>query len=309
MFRKVSIKILLSVFVVLLAIVVLVKIIDTKKGDRTFRNELVKVNADDITSILLSPKITAGKVITLKKENDSWKVISPEGEVFTADKNAASNLIAELNRMKPESVVATSKEKWGQFEVTDSLGTNVKLLKGNDVIADIYIGKFSFSQPRKMTSYVRLAGDKEVYGVNGFLSMTFNRDLDSFRDKTVISSSAGDWAKLSFSYPADSSFTLAKVENDWQVNGISADSASVANYLSSITHLSGHTFAKEKPLVDASHILKIEGNNMMPPVEIKGYYLGGGQIVIESNQNPGTYFDGGELASKLFPPKSKFIMK
>ncbi|VAW12985.1 hypothetical protein MNBD_BACTEROID01-1608 [hydrothermal vent metagenome] len=307
MFRKVSIKILLSVFVILLVMVVLVKIIDTQKGDRTFRNELVKVNAGDITSILLSPKITAGKVITLKKEGDSWKVISPEGEIFNADKNAASNLIAELNRIKPESVVATSKEKWGQFEVTDSLGTNVKLLKGDDVIADIYIGKFSFSQPRKMTSYVRLAGDKEVYGVNGFLSMTFNRDLDSFRDKTVISSSTGDWVKLSFSYPADSSFTLVKIENDWQVNGASADSASVATYLGSIAHLNESAFAKEEPSVAASHILKIEGDNMMPPVEIKGYYLGGGQIVIESNQNPGTYFESGELASKLFPPRSKFM--
>ena len=307
MFRKVKIKILLSVFVVLLALVVLVQIIDARKGDRTFKKELVNVNADDVTSIQIAPKISGGEVITLKKDNDNWKVVSKDGEVYGADKGVASNLINTLNRIKPESLVTASKDKWKQYDVTDSLGTNVKLLKGSDVLADVYVGKFSFSQPRKMTSYVRLASDKEVYGVDGFLSMTFNRELDSFRDKTVISSSKIDWVKLQYTYPADSSFTLAKMGDKWQVDGVAADSASVASYLSTLAHVTGSEFAETKPSGTATHILRIEGNNMMTPVEVKGYYQDTENIIVESNQNPGAYFDGKNLMEKLFPPKRKFF--
>ena len=60
----------------------------------------------------------------------------------------SGTLISALNNMKPESVVATNKDRWPMFEVTDSLGTRVKLFSGDNLLADVVIGKFSFSQPR-----------------------------------------------------------------------------------------------------------------------------------------------------------------
>jgi len=231
------------------------------------------------------------------------------GKKYRADQSMPGSMVSQLNGLKPESVVATEKDRWEQFEVTDSLGTRVKLFNGTDLLADVVLGKFSFSQPRKMNTYVRLADDKEIYGVDGMIGMSFNRNLDSFRDKTIIKSTKTDWVKLTYSYPADSSFTLEKVNDKWMIGGMAADSASVAKYINSIARLTESKFAETKPVSSVTHRLKIEGNNMMAPVEITGFYIDGENFVVESSQNQGTFFNNPETAKKLFVPKQQFINK
>ena len=299
MFRKINNKLLVTVFVILLAIVVLVEFTDSRKGNRTFKSDLVEVVTEDITSIEIYPKAAYGKQIKLFRENDNWKVES-DGKKYNADPNTAVRMITELNSLKPKSVVATNKENWGKFEVTDSLGTEVKLLKGTEILADVIIGKFSYQDQRNMTSYVRLADDKEVYGVDGMLAMSFNRNLNSFRDRTIIKSNKADWTKLTFSYPADSSFVLEKKGEKWMIGEMETDSASVVKYFNQIASLSDGSFTDEKPAISATHRLTIEGNNMMPKIEITGFYTDPDNFVLESIQNPDTWFNSKTSAEKVF---------
>ncbi len=308
MYRKINIKLLAGVFVVLLVVAVMVEMIDMRKGNRTFKQDLVNVNADDVTAIEVNAKSAAGKPVTLKKENDVWKV-EADGKTYRADQSVASSMMAQLNGMKPKSLVTNDKDRWDEFEVTDSLGTRVKLFNGKDLLADVIFGKFSYSQPQTMTSYVRLAGDKDVYGVNGMLGMSFNRNVNSFRDRTLISSNTANWKKLTFTYPADSSFTLEKVNNKWMINGMAADSASVVRYFNSIARLDDSKFAATDPTGAPTHTLKIEGNNNMQPVEINGYYTDADNFVLATSQNKGTYFNDPETAKKIFIPNGKLLKK
>ena len=308
MYRKINIKLLAGIFVVLLVVAVMVEMIDMRKGNRTFKQDLVNVNADDVTAIEVNAKSAAGKPVTLKKENDVWKV-EADGKTYRADQSVASSMMAQLNGMKPKSLVTNDKDRWDEFEVTDSLGTRVKLFNGKDLLADVIFGKFSYSQPQTMTSYVRLAGDKDVYGVNGMLGMSFNRNVNSFRDRTLISSNIANWKKLTFTYPADSSFTLEKINNKWMINGVAADSASVVRYFNSIARLDDSKFAATDPTGQPTHTLKIEGNNNMQPVEITGYYTDAVNFVLGTSQNQGTYFNDPETAKKIFIPKRKLLKK
>ncbi len=307
MYRKLNIKILAIIFSILLGIVVLTELADSRKGGRTFREDLVDVNPEEVTSIEISPKVEGNKVLKLFKENDLWFVESGDKR-YRADQSLPSSMINELNTIKPESVVATGEERREQYEVSDSLGTSVKLFGGSELLADLIIGKFSFSQPRKMTSYIRLEGDDVIYGVNGMLGMSFNRDIDSFRDRTVIQSNISDWSRLVYKYPADSSFTLEKSAEGWAVNGQPADSASVAEYFSSIGNLTDSRFTEMTSAIStATHSLVIEGNNNMEKVEVTGYYQENGTFLIESSQNKGTLFESSELAGKIFISPSEFI--
>ncbi|NLO04006.1 MAG: DUF4340 domain-containing protein [Bacteroidales bacterium] len=306
MYRKLNIKILAIIFSILMIVVVLTEMADSRKGGRTFREELVDVSPDEVTSLEISPKVEGNKVIKLLKENDSWFVESGDKR-HRADPSLPSAMINELNSMKPESVVATGDERRVQYEVTDSLGTRVKLFSGNNLLADLIIGKFSFSQPQKMTSYIRLEGDKVIYGVDGMLGMSFNRNVDSFRDKTVIKSNSSDWSRLVYKYPADSSFTLEKAAEGWTVNGQPADSASVAEYFSAIRNLSDSRFAENKTGMSVTHSLLIEGNNDMEKVEINGYYQEDGVFMVESSQNRGNIFESTELAEKIFISSSSLL--
>jgi hypothetical protein len=306
MYRKLNIKILAIIFTVLLLVVVLTEMADLRKGGRTFRENLVDVNTDEVTAFEISPKVEGNKVIKLIRENDLW-FVELDDERYRADQSLPSSMISELNSLKPESVVATGDERHEQYEVTDSLGTRVRLFSGSNLLADLIIGKFSFSQPQKMTSYVRLGDDDVIYGVDGMLGMSFNRDLDSFRDRTVIKSNSSDWNRLVFSYPADSSFTLEKAGEGWTAGGQPADSASVAKYFNSLQNLTDSRFAESKANISATHKLVIEGNNSMEPIEITGYCPGDGSFIIESSHNKGNVFESSELAEKIFISSSELL--
>jgi len=306
MYRKLNRKILAAIFVVLLAIVVLVELADFRKGGRTFREDLVEVETDRVTSMEIFPKVTGGEVIRLTRQDEMWFVESGDKR-YNADNSLVVSMINELNRARPESVVATDKSRWEQYEVTDSLGTQVKLYSGTELLAGLVIGKFSFSQPRKMTSYVRMADEDEVYGVDGMLGMSFNRNVNSFRDRTVISSSSADWRKLTFLYPADSSFVLGNTGDGWFIGSQPADSASIAEYFSSVSNLDHGQFAEDEPVINVTHNLVIEGNNEMQPIEINGYYVDEENFIVESSQNKGSFFKSKELADKIFVSQDKFI--
>ncbi len=306
MYRRISIPLLASVFAVLLAIVALTELTDFRKGNRTFKKDLVEVDAATVTAIEIYPKAAEGKKILLSKQNDVWQVES-EGKKYLADPSLAESLISDLNQMKPESVASSEKERWEQYQVTDSLGTRVKLLNGTNLLTDLYVGKFSYSQSGKMTSYVRMAEDNNVFGVDGMLGISFNRNLNSFRNKRVIQSSSADWRKLAFNYPADSSFTLEKANDKWIIGDKTADSASVAKYFETISNLTESSFTAGKPGTEPTHRLKIEGNNSMEPVGITGYYFSPDSVVMESSQNQGNYFNSADLAKKVFVPSSSFF--
>lgn len=308
MYRKTSIKVLTTIFSVLLAVVVLVGIIDSRKSGRTFRSELVNVNKGDVTAIEVFPRAANGERILLVKEDSLWKV-EANGKKFPADQVLAGSMVDELNGLKPERVAATGKSRWNQYEVSDSLATKVRLLKGKEVLTELFLGKFTYSREGKMATYLRLASDNRVYGVDGMTGMTFNRNVNAFRDKTVIRSAVSDWVRLTFTCPADSSFTLQKVNDKWMIDNSPVDLASVASYLSSVANLTETGFAETLPSGVPTHRLLIEGNNQMQPIQISGYPGGENSIVIESSQNRGNYFNSPELVKKVFISKGSLLKK
>jgi len=306
MFRKINQKTILILFAVLLVLVIGVTIIDKQKHERTFKNELVEVNADEVTGILIYPRSKKGGKIKIEKDNDSWFVVKDDKK-YPADKNAASSVIGELNRMKPESVASTSEKHWNQYEVTDSLGTKVLLENNNKKLAEIIIGKMSFSQTRQATSYVRLEGDKVVYGVEGYLAMSFNRNADAFRDKTVASVNNADLTRLTLTNPDDGTFVIEKSDKKWMIGSAPADSAAVAGFLADLQNLKHSVFTDEEPAGTPLYELKIEGNNMPETVDLSGFATLNDKIIVTSSQNKGNNFDGEKLKDKIFPPKSKFL--
>jgi hypothetical protein len=306
MFRKVSLKTLTILFASLLLIVILVSLADHKKGNRSFKGNLIEYQPDQISKILVYPKVMQREKVELVKENDQW-MLTANNKKFRADQNLIQSIINGLNGLTPESIVSGKKDRWKNYEVTDSLGTHVQLLSGEEVKADLVLGKVSYSA-QGGKSYVRLTDDNTVYRINGSQASEVNRDINGFKDKTVISSSQSDWEKLTFSYPADSSFVLAKNGDKWEISGQPADSAEVARFLNAASRINHYQLARNDPQGTNHFRLFIEGSKLSSPIEILGYQ-NEDQFVLASSQNPGTYFEGKTLKEKLFPSQLKFIKK
>jgi hypothetical protein len=322
MFKKINIKWLAVVFVLLLAVVVLVTLIDNKSTinqNRTFNSQLTDFDTSKVNSLIIYPKSKKEKIQLIKTGKD-WNIAIGK-KSYTAEENAVKGMLNSLFALKATRIAARYKSQWNEFEVSDSSATHVQLMADKKTVADIYIGKFSYKQPENanpymqqrgtMTSYVRVAGDDEVYAVEGILAMAFNREANDFRNHTLIKSQKENLTKLNFSSPGGS-FNLIKKGKSWMVDGLIADSATVASYLSSVAWLSNSNFIDESLIESNSpdYELTIEGDNMPQPIKIKAFRADTANVyALNSSLNEGSYFSAkaSGLMDKIFVDKSKFF--
>jgi hypothetical protein len=305
MFRRISIKSILTLFVVLLVLFVLVKVMDSRQGERTFPEVLVEIDAESVTRITIIPRILRGQPVDLIREEDRW-MVETQGKRYNANPSLPGSMIDELNHMKLLNLAGIGKEQWEEYEVTDSLGTRVQVYADSEKVSDVWIGKFTY-QTQQITSYVRLADEKEVYGVEGFLPMTFNREANTFRDQTVIKSDKRNWSRLQFTYADEPSFVLTRMEDQWMVDNQPADSTAVADYFSKIANLTHSGFTDRNPSGKPTCSLLIEGNNQMTPVRLEGFRQNEQEMILTTSQNEGSYFSHPELVEKIFVSREDLL--
>jgi len=293
------------VFVVLAVITALVFLTDTGKKERTFRKELVAIDTAKVNEIIIYPKSQKGKDVKLIKETDGWKVVLDNGKKAPVAKNKVKGIFEQLLSVKPNRLVAREKEKWSAYEV-DSTATRVVIMENGKKTLDLVIGRFNFKQPRSMSTYVRLFNDNDVYEVDGFLSMSFNRSANDFRNNVVINDDYKKWKRLIFDYPADSSFQMTKVKNRWTAGVEILDSAKTEQYLRKIAHINNSKFddgVNPEQLDKPAYKLTIEGESGKN-ITVSAY-VDSSKSLVTSSQNPGTFFNDKKLVEKIFVGLSK----
>ncbi|MBI5008337.1 MAG: DUF4340 domain-containing protein, partial [Bacteroidia bacterium] len=262
---------------VILVFTVLVKI---PRESATIKDRIVEFDSTKAGRIILYPKPTIGKAFEVFKDNGIWKV-QQDNIVSASRKMEVENIMSEILSIKPQNLVSKSKSKWIDFEVTDSTGTRIRIQdsKGRD-LADLIVGRFTFKQADNQlsmygrnniqgTSYVRVNGENEVYGIDGFLSLSFNRSFNDWRDNTLAE----------------------------------------FNKLTSLSNVDGQEFNDTyKPDANPDYQLMIEGNNLLN-INVKCYRQKDGTFIINSSLNPGIFFsskaDG--VFNRVFKSKKDLI--
>jgi hypothetical protein len=310
MSKKKNNRALLIVFVVLLVAVGANELMKASKGDRSFRKEIIETEANDITKISIFPKNSGNRKVDVYLEDTVWK-LKFDDKLFAADQDMIKGIMDELATMVPDQLVSNRKDLWGEYDITDSLGVKVIVYGKKKDKTELTLGRFTYNQAtRKPTTYVRVDNEKEVYAVEGYLSMTFNREINSLRDKNLFRCNQNDLRQITFNYPADSSFTVTKEGNSWLMNGVPVDSTRMAGYLSTVSYLVGGEFRDDfTPAMATAEPLKVilTGENMKP-VEIKAYRDDQGTI-LNSSENSTTFFAGdqSQLYLRIFQGKGYFF--
>lgn len=313
MFKKLNNKRLSVLFLGLLALVVLVAIMDNIKGGRSFTDNLVPADTSNVTKVAIMAAQGANELI-IENVGGQWKAGSGE-KMYAANMNKVNSILNLLTRMKPTGVVADNKDLWGEYNVTDSAGVKVKVYEGKKVVADLIIGRFNYkpsNNPYNRTgtfkTYVRPRKDKKVYAVNEMLTMEFSSDLNAYRNNSLTKVNPEDISKVSFVYPSDSSFVLEKNNGKWMLNGLLADSAAVANYISGFRNKTHSFFIEDKPAKPAQYKITIEGNNIVNPIILSSTNIEE-KMAVMTSQNLEAVFDGDKSAlfSNLFARKQQFI--
>lgn len=306
MSKKMNNTWLVIILAVLAVILVLTKLIKEPREQSTLKTDLIAIDTSKVSKILMNKGVNKDNTIEFDRKGDTWTV--SQGAITSKEeKGSANGIIESLVTVKPQRLVATSKSKWNDYELTDSTATEITFMNNdNKTMGSIMIGKFTYNQPSNSyaaygrggysgTSYVRIPGENNVYAVEGFLSMMLRRNFNSWRDKTFTTADRKDITKVTFSYPADSSFVLSYKDSTWYAADNRADSLKTSEYLGRLSSSQGATFKDQyTPDQPPVYSLKIEGNNMQP-INIACYPGNGAdEYIMHSSQNPDIYFESGK---------------
>jgi hypothetical protein len=120
-----------------------------------------------------------GAKVVLKKEGDEWKVVEPLKA--KANTSNVDGLLDNLKALSLTEVVSDSADTYAQYGVSDTTAVHVIANKGADVVADLYFGHGG-SRGQMM----RIAGKTGVYGVKGYSSYIYTREVKQWRDMLLM---------------------------------------------------------------------------------------------------------------------------
>lgn len=319
MSNKFDNNILLYIFIALIIVFAGVKLYQTKFTENTLNVKLVDIDTAKVTKLSIYPLCEGRNEIKFYKEGKDWKI--NKGKIIAdPEANALQSLLTMLIDIKTQRLASRDKSKWVEFNLTDTAATRAKVYEGNKTTLDILIGKFTYQQSNnaynKMygggvtgTTYVRLTGENEIFAVDGFLTFSFNRQFNTFRNQVLARFDKPNVNKISFRYPGDSSFIITLADKHWMLGDQKADSAKVAEYLNSLAYKNASSFDDSYiPSVNPQCQVTVEGKDMKT-VTIDAYIRGIDDYILNSNQNSKSWFSSNYkgLFSEVFKNKKNFF--
>lgn len=274
-----------------LGLLFLVTQLFNQKKERSFKSEFLALDTSSISKMVLHPQADGHKEIQLEKVGDRWTAQQGSLKVPVSP-GSLNGLLNELASIRVKSIATRSKDRWAEYEIGDSTGSRVEVFSGNKKLADFYSGKFGFNpQGNSMISYVRSAGEEEVYAIDGFQSMTFNTSFSNFRDKTLLDIEVNQVTGIRSDFQG-LIHSLIKDSSKWVLDDRPGpDSASVATYLNSIQRLNGTAFLDGfSPSGPPSYGFEI--NTGAATVNLKVYPHPDSlkPFILHSTANPDAYF-------------------
>ena len=315
--KKINNKVLVIGLAVLVGIFVVSKLFRSPKLESNIRKELVGLDTADITEVRMTSSGDQPRTIKLIKEKDKW-MVTQDDKSYPADKSVVSNLVSTVASLNAERMVSRKQDKWDSFSV-DEKSTVVSVYEDGNKAAEFRVGKTGFNQSRgaggfgqqgqgiEAYTYVRMADEDEVYSVNGFLEATFNRGVNDLRDKSFLRFSSDDVTKVTFTYPADSSFVLEKRDTVWFVAGRMADEGKVTNYLREISLKSETSFA-DGFIAPITPTVKLQIDGGSGPIATVEGWKQDSAWYLRSSRQPDVFFLNNDqnAINRMFVGQSKF---
>ncbi len=303
-------KVLLLILVGLLAIYGLSKVL-SGSGESSFNPEFIKVDAEEVSQVVIHAKSDNQEETTLTKGEKGW-ALSKDGRTYPSSQEAVDNLLSTLGSIKTSFIAAKSAEKWAEYELEDGSTSHITVYGGSKVLTDFHIGKFTVNQQaQQITSFFRVAGSDNVYAVIGMEGMMLGQGSNSYRDKSLLNLEIGNIESLKLE--GDVAYQVTKSGENWLLdNSTPLDTNTVKDFLLNLLSMSGDALMDGFDEVLNNNLLlktlTINGSNMVEPVTVRCWKVEDDEkpFVIQSNQNPTSYFasDSTRLFTRLFKPIS-----
>lgn len=283
----------------LIVVYLIVEWTNSSSRSTSYREVLVEIDTAKVTRLMVK---APDKKSDIAKVGASWELTLPSGKIVTATEGSVKSSLGALLSIKPSRLVAKKQDKWKDYQV-DSAGTVVEVYQGEEKLLDMIIGRFNMEGQNSYSTYVRLAGEDEVYSAKNFMAFSVSADPASYRNSVLMRSNKDSIEQITFNYP-DSAFVLTRESSGWSKNGQTADSTAVAGFLNGLSFISSRKFYDQTDqLVTPALSVTIESSDN--EVEIKAFEVNG-EWVLNSSENPESYFNDSAIVDKLLQPSSGF---
>ena len=319
MARKMNNKTLLIILAALIGLFAAVRVFRTMRINSNMGRGLIEtIDTARVTSVELFPSSEKGSKIVFTKDNSTWKV--EKNKLKTdAEENAVRALLSEISNLKIDQLIARGKSKWKESAVDDSSGSGIKIYEGSKLLLEMIVGKFNYHPSRNQyqqyggggvsgNTCVRVAGNEDVYAVPGFLGYAVNQPFNNWRNQSFIKADKANVTKISFKYPADSSYVIEKKDTVWFMGTKALPKKHVEDFLDKIAWKSNAAFADDYiPSGNTQYQMVIEGTNMTSVV-VSAFVKTPGAFVLNSSINPKNYFNSDRAGlDDIFPKKELFL--
>jgi hypothetical protein len=150
--------------------------------------------------------VTKAKATTvLKRDGAKFKVVSPTA--YAADDSVAKLAFEAMEKLEFSSIVTEQKAKHAEFEVADDSALRVTAKSGNNVVADLLIGK-----PMGGGTMVRPVGKDEVWQANGSIKFNFDKNPADWRDKSITTFIGGEAETIDVKSKTGGTIALKKTD-------------------------------------------------------------------------------------------------
>lgn len=285
-----------------------ISLLFTGKSESSFKADLIQVDTTQVNSIIITPKEKGKEEIILERANNNWQVSNGKVIANTVQNNVTA-LLSQLAQIKTTRVAAKNPEKWAEYEVEEDNAKRVKIYENGNLVEEFLLGRFSFNQQtRSGTSFIRVAGENEVYAVDGFLSMSISDDFNSYREKSILKIADSQIITSIEKYGQDT-IVANLINGQWTYNNsLPLDSLTMETYIKGLKNLEATDFADDFNETLTQDLLKekviIKGNNLTTPITITAYQDTTQEkpYVLHSSQFPDGFYTSDSLGvyKKIF---------
>jgi hypothetical protein len=293
--------ILLIALIILLGGFVLSRVFRSPSLESNLDEDLLALDTSRITAIHINPTVEKGE-IKLIRAGKSWQ-LERDQEKARVEVSQVKNALGSIREIHPERLVTRKREKWSDYNV-DTTGTNIRVYTGPNDLTEFWVGKTSGG-----ATTVRLEGEENVYEVKETLDRNFNKAFAGWRDKSFLKVEPDKVTKVTFQYPADSSFVLEKSNGKWNIGNVQADSVKVQNYLNRFRSQNLSEFADDFTPTGLPVWVVTLYQNSATTLELKGWNTEDNRWVVTSTIQPDVFFksDNESLMDQLFAGKKRFL--
>lgn len=241
-----------------------------ERGD--LESSLTKLDTLTVTQIQIKKQ---DGVFTFNKSGDQWIITSPIE--YKANQSFVRQMLHAFVDLRVEDKRTDNPEKHTKFEV-DTTGTEVTFLTEDKGPVALIIGKTSQDYSH---TFVREKDSDDVYSVKGILSGQLNRNLDSWRDKTIFKADKTDITQLALVYPEET-ITLYWMGGNWtistgEMDNVIADQQTVDQMLNTLSNFRASLFPGEEEYAEVNFdkpdfridLTTIDGTTVLRMVEEK----------------------------------------